>query len=358
MKLLTGGLALAILALLVLSRAPAQAQDAFEKVLVPYYGVLSFPRGVRSIGMGMAGVADDADPANVFYNPAVAARRPGMAITGGYNTWKDDFRVADVGATATYEPASERFQKWRIGGGIRYTQLDYAPEQGDRKWPASPGYVGSIDLSFTDWYIASTIAAAYTIRGVDVAAGFAVKRLEAGIGDNHRFVNWSYDAGLLVKRGFCTSDGRKVTPSFGVSALSFGADTERGSDTIDPVSQMRYGLGIRLEEMGVQQAGMAVRCTAPVLAIALDAEILDYNVPQELERKLGSSVGVEFSLADILSIRYGYTDGQEFFVYGQTFGGSLGYGWGRTSVHLEYGAAFGTSGDNISAIGFTVGMDL
>lgn len=356
MKLLAGGLVLAILALLALSWAPAQAQDAFEKVLVPYYGILSFPRGVRSIGMGMAGVADYADPANVFYNPAVAAGRPGMAITGGYNGWKDDFRVADVGATATYRPASERFQRWRIGGGIRYAQLDYAPVDDDRIRPAV--FAAQADLGFTDWYIAPSVAAACTIHGVDVAAGFAVKRLEAGIGDDNRFVNWSYDVGLLVKRGFCMSGGLNLTPSFGVSALSVGANTENGPDSIDPVSQTRYGLGIRIEEMGVQQSGMAVRCTAPVLAIALDAEILDYNVPQELERKLGSGIGVEFSLADILSIRYGYTDGQEFFVYGQTFGGSLGYGWGRTSVHLEYAAAFGTGGDSFNAIGFTVGMDL
>ena len=356
MKLVTGGLALAILALLVLPRAPAKAQEAFEKVLVPYYGVLSFPRGVRSIGMGMAGVADDVDPANVYYNPAVAARRPGMAVTGGYNAWKDDFRVADVGATATYRPVSERFRKWRIGGGIRYAQLDYAPVNRDRKH--ADVFVDPADLSFTDWYIAPTVAAAYTIHRVDVAAGFAVKRLEAGIGDENRFVNWSYDAGLLVKRGFCSGDGRMVTPSLGVSALSVGASTEQGPETTDPVSQIRYGLGIRLEEMGVQQSGKAIRCTVPVLAIALDAEILDYNVPHAPERKLGSSVGVEFSLADILSVRYGYADGQEFFVYGQTFGGSLGYGWGHTSVHLDYAAAFGTGGDSFNAIGFTVGMDL
>ncbi len=358
MKLLTRGLALAILALLMLPRAPAQAQDAFEKVSVPHYGVLSFPRGVRSIGMGMAGVADAADAANVFYNPAVAARRPGMAVTGGYNTWKEDFRIVDVGATATYRPASERLRNWRIGGGIRYTELSYAPVNDDHARPAVPGFIGPVSLSFTDWYIAPTVAAAYTFHRVDVAAGFAVKRLEAGIADDNRFVNWSYDAGLLVKREFCTSGGRMVTPSFGVSALSFGADTEHGAGIIDPVSQMRYGLGIRLEEMGVQQSGMAVRCTGPVLAIALDAEILDYNDSQAPERKLGSGVGVEFSLADILSVRYGYADGQEFFDYGQTFGGSLGYGWGRTSVHFEYAAAFGDGHDSISVIGFTVGMDL
>jgi hypothetical protein len=296
-------LVLSIAALALLAPLSSVA-DEFEKVKTSYFGVLAFPRGVRSIGMGMTGAADVADPANVYYNPAVLAYGPGVALTGGTNNWQSGFDVSDIGLSATYNSLSDRGSNWHLGAGVRYTRLDAEPRPSAQ--PGAIGYPGPIDLSFTDWYLASTVAAGYTIGNVDLAAGFAVKYLEARVADT-KSDSWTYDAGLLAKYELQREEGMSFIPSLGVSALSFG---NQGDEFINPVEQVRYGAGLRIEAMGLQESGEPMGPSTPILAITVDGELLDFV---DTDRKLGSGVGAELSLVNILSIRYGYADSQFAF---------------------------------------------
>jgi hypothetical protein len=330
------------------------AQEDVEKVALQYFGVLSFPRGVRSIGMGMTGTADDYDPANAYYNPAVLAFGPGIAVTGGSNNWMEGFDVGDIGVSAAYGPEHGGPSNWHFGAGVRYVRLNAEPST--EVQTTAFDFAQSIDVNFSDWYLASTVAVGYEIDHVDVAAGFAVKYLEIEAISDEKFNTWTYDAGLLVKYNTETSEGVNVVPSLGVSVLNFGGGADSGSDNINPADQVRYGAGLRMEAFGLQESGEPLSRPTPVLAIAVDGELLDFV---DTNRKLGSGVGVELSLINILSIRYGYADSQFAYDYGQTFGGGLGYGWGRTWFRLDFAIAFETSQSrNISAVGFLVDVDI
>ena len=343
-----------IVALEVLVPLASVADTDFEKVESGYFGVLAFPRGVRSIGMGMTGTADDFDPANVYYNPAVLAFGPGAALTGGTNNWLSGFDISDIGVSASYQPRSGGDSShWHLGAGVRYSRLDF-------EWSGTPpdsisGYP-DIDHSFSDWYLASTLAAGYHIGNMGVAAGFAVKYLKARTMGDNEINTWTFDTGLLVKYVIRRPEGTNIIPSLGVSALSLGGNKNVGSAVFDPVEQIRIGAGLRMEAMAVQEAGDPLSRSSPVLAVTIDGELLDFP---DTDRGLGSGVGVEFSLFNILDIRYGYADKQLAFEYGQTFGGGIGYGWKRMWFRLDFAMAFETNQTkNISAVGFNVDWDI
>jgi hypothetical protein len=275
-------------------------------------------------------------------------------VSGGTNNWISGFDVGDVGVSAAYGPESGAPANWHFGAGVRYVRLDAEPRRDVQTTVFD--FAQPIDLSFSDWYLASTVAAGYEIDHVDVAAGFAVKYLEIEAISDEKFNTWTYDAGLLVKYNTKTSEGINVVTSLGASVLNFGDSKDSGSNLIDPAAQARYGAGLRLEAFGVQESGEPLSRPTPILAIAVDGELLDFI---DSDRKLGSGVGVELSLVNILGIRYGYADSQFAFDYGQTFGGGLGYGWRRWWFRLDFAMAFETNQTkNISAVGFLVDIDI
>jgi hypothetical protein len=343
-----------IVALSVLVPLAGAADAPHEKVDSGYLGVLAFPRGVRSIGMGMTGTADDFDPANVYYNPAVLAFGPGVALTGGTNNWRSGFDISDIGVSASYQPMSGGdASRWHLGAGIRYARLDF--ESSGTIPPPISGYPDPV-LSFSDWYLASTLAAGYHVGNLGVAAGFAVKYLEVQTTGDNQISTWTFDTGLLVKYMIRRPEGTNIIPSLGVSALSLGGNKNVGTMVFDPAEQIRLGAGLRMEAMAVQEAGDPLSRTSPVLAVTIDGELLDFP---DTDRGLGSGVGVEFSLFNILDIRYGYADKQLAFDYGQTFGGGIGYGWKRMWFRLDFAMAFETNqAKNISAVGFNVDWDI
>jgi len=330
------------------------ADVGVETVKTKYQGVLSFPRGVRSIGMGMTGTADDADPANVYYNPALLAFGPGLALTGGTNNWKSGFDISDVGISATYGSLSSRHPDWHLGAGVRYARLDFEPS-GTVQPTILPGY-GPVDLSYNDWYIASTVAAGYDFGNLDIGIGFAVKYVEATAIAGAIVNTWTFDGGAIAKYMIRRPDGTNIIPSLGVSGLNVGGTKDEGSGLIDPATQVRYGAGLRLEALGAQESGEPLMRTSPILAITIDGELLDFVDSGD---GLGSGIGVEFSMVNILNIRYGYADKQFAFDYGQTFGGGIGYGWKQAWFRIDFAMAFETDhSKNISAIGFLVDLDI
>jgi len=182
-----------------------------------------------------------------------------------------------------------------------------------------------------------------------------VKYLDAGQIAGVDFSSWTYDVGALVKYTYHRSDGLDVVTRGGVSGLSLGS-SDCGPEAVKPIEQLRAGLGISVETMGELESGEELQREFSILAIAVNGELVDYV---DIDRDPGSSVGVEMALVNILSIRYGYADKQYAFDYGQTFGGALGYGFGRTYARIDFAMAFETNlGKNISAVGFLVDLDI
>jgi len=260
----------AVFAILLFPASPS-AQDDFEKVTVERIDAMAFPRGVRARGMGMTGTGDVADPANVYFNPAVLAYGPGIGLTGGTNNWTSGFDVGDVGVSAAYSPVSPSRSAWHVGAGIRYVNMDF-----DGTDVVQPSAVGSPPLhTFSDWYLASTVAGGYSPGNFDLAAGFAVKYLDTAQIEGVDFSTWAYDVGALVRYTYHRQDGLDVVTSGGVSALSLGSG-ESGPDAVEPVEQVRAGMGLRVEARGIQQSGEPVATRGPILAIALNGEVVDY----------------------------------------------------------------------------------
>jgi hypothetical protein len=157
----------------------------------------------------------------------------------------------------------------------------------------------------------------------------------------------------LVKYEHRRPDGVSFIPSLGVSALSLGGQQD---EFIDPVAQVRYGIGLRMEAVGYQESGKPLSRATPILAITVDGELLEFV---DSNRELGSGVGVELSLANILSVRYGYADKQFAFDYAQTFGGGLGYGWWRAYLRFDFAMAFESNQSrHVNAFGFMVDVDI
>ena len=342
----------AAVAIAILIPLPGFAAEPFEKINTLKIDAMAFPRGVRSLGMGMTGTADALDPANVWYNPAILAYGPGIGLTGGTNNWTSGFDIGDIGISAATRVPSGDDTEWNVGAGVRYTTMDFEGTSDDT--PTAIGTVPPLD-GFTDWYLASTLAVGYSTDNFDFATGFAVKYLDAGQVPTDGFETWAWDVGALGRYTYHRQDGLRVITTGGVSGLSLGG-SDAGPLLIQSVEQLRAGLGIRVEASGLQESGKPVGHLDPIMAIGINGEIVDYS---GTDRKLGSSVGLEMSLVNILSIRYGYADSQYAFRYGQTFGGGLGYGWGRTYLRVDVAMAFETNLDkNISSFGFLVDIDI
>jgi hypothetical protein len=261
----------------------------------------------------------------------------------------EGFDFHDVGVSAACEVTSPSHGAWHAGAGIRYVDMHF-----DGSSEALPAAMGSFSTTapFNDWYLATTVAGGYSPGGFDLSAGFSVKYLDSGQLPGVDASTWTYDAGALARYTYHRRDGLDVVTSGGVSALSLGGG---GSADIEPVDRLRAGLGFRIEAMGVQESGRPIDPQCPILAIAVHGELVDYL---DGNRDLGSGLGVEMSLVNIMSIRYGYADTQYAFDYGQTFGGGLGYGWGHTYFRLDFAMTFETNlSKNIGAVGILVDID-
>jgi hypothetical protein len=332
----------------------AGAQEPFEKVTptADRFDAMAFPRGVRSIGMGVTGAADATDPANVYYNPSVLACGTGIGLTAGTNNWTSGFDFYDVGVSAAYQTKSASGRRWHAGAGIRYVEMDF--DGANDAYPSALGIPPPAD-AFDDWYLASTVAGGYSPGNFDFGLGFAVKYLDAGQVPGVDFSSWSFDVGALARYTYRRTDGLDVVASAGISGLSLGAD-ESGPEAIAPVEQRRAGLSVRVEAKGEQEAGEPDSREFSILSISLNGELVDFV---DYQQGLGSGIGMEMSLVNIMSIRYGYADKQYAFGYGQTFGGALGYGFGRVYVRVDLAMAFETDlNKNISAVGFFLDVDV
>ncbi len=346
------GTVAATVALAVLVPRAGVAAEPFEQINTLKIDAMAFPRGVRSLGMGMTGTGDAFDPANVWYNPAVLAYSPGIGITGGTNNWTSGFDFSDIGLSAAYRVPSGDNAAWNVGAGLRYTTMDFGGANDDE--PTAIGTFPPLD-GFTDWYLASTVAGGYSPGNFDFAAGFTVKYLKGDQIITAEFDTWAWDVGLLGRYTYHRQDGLNVITTAGVSGLSLGG-SDAGPLVIQSIEQFRAGMGIRVEASGLQESGESLGHFDPIMAIGINGEVVDYS---DTDRKTGSSVGIEMSLINVLSVRFGYADSQYAFDYGQTFGGGLGYGWGRTYVRLDLAMAFETNlSKNISSFGFLVDIDI
>ncbi len=279
------------------------ASEPFAKVGTNLWpNVLTRPNGARGIAMGMTGVADPADPTNVFYNPAVIALVEGIAVTQSYIDWRDHPNIKltawDLGAAGVYRFPSRGSTTWRLAGSIRFNRQtsEFDPE----RTIFLPSGTGSHIGASNDWYANLTGAGGVTIDRVDITLGVSVKPTRVEIVDK-ALTGVAFDVGTLARARFGDSGGYHVVPAVGVSVLNLGNNLENDEGTfglsVTMPERVRLGASVRFETPGLRGAEM------PFVAITGNGELVH---TMDGDRSNSSFYGGEIAFVDVVMLRAGH----------------------------------------------------
>ncbi len=104
------------------ARGAVCATKPFEKVEAHGQNLTNFPRGVRGIGMGAAGVSEVLGYNTGFFNPASLAWADAIVANASHNDWILDEAFGDVRVVGGFPQGPERaVDGWRFGGSIAYS---------------------------------------------------------------------------------------------------------------------------------------------------------------------------------------------------------------------------------------------
>ena len=282
-----------VLLAIVLVIANAGVSNAqFAPVSTYAFQHLMFPTGARSIALGQVGAADDADPLNQFYNPAILTTYDGVGVS--YSTvdlWVN-LSLSEISAQVGHEFAVDNDVGIRVAGSLRYVEFDMEPQP--ERTIFLPGGVGA-DYS-GDSHLAFTFVAGVGNQVVDAGIGLAAKYIEGGVSSDP--VNgWAYDVGIFVKMLGETESGWVIAPSLGFSALNLGSDIDYGDREAKLPDEARFGLKLAVHAPASE---LLWRVASPVeLAFVADA----IN-GERADRLFG--FGAELGLIELLYARFGY----------------------------------------------------
>jgi hypothetical protein len=225
--------------------------------------------GARAIGLGDAYTAVAGDASSAYWNPAGIANVENIDVTLMHSEWFQDIRYEYVGGV-------QSFGDYAVGLGIVGLYMDDL-ERRDGPSAEPIGHFGVFDFAFTGTY------ARRLSDHLDV--GGSVKYIHEKIDDDTA-------KGLAVDLG-----GQYRIPGYkgltaGVAVLNLGPQMKFIDDKFDlPVM---YKLGIAVD----------------VPAKALNGNIVftsDLVMPADGTTKL--HFGVEYELAEMLALRFGYRSG-------------------------------------------------
>jgi hypothetical protein len=305
------------------------ATEPFIKV---NYGVdahlLARPNGARGLAMGMTGVADVADPTNVFYNPAVIALVEGIAVTQSYIDWADlpDYKLNawDLGVAGIYRFPTRGSTTYRLAGSIRYNRQTSDFYTMPRTIFIPSGTGRAIGAS-NDWYVNLTGAGGVTIDRVDLTVGVSVKPTRVEFGDRS-LTGVAFDAGMLARARFGGGGGYRVLPAVGVSVSNLGKSLNNDEGTVGLSvtlpERARLGASVRIETPGLSGA------ETPLVTITGNGEMVN-----AIDGDTNNSFyGGEIVFVDVVMLRAGHlADATE----GDTTYG-LGLAWSIHKVRFGF----------------------
>lgn len=273
------------------------ATEPFAKVSTYSFQFLRFPVSARNLAMGSVGAADDVDPRNQYYNPAVLYPLDGFAVGGGRVSWIADVDFDDYAAQAGNLLPTGCCERVRVAAAVRYTVMKM-PGTVERTvfLPEGTGRI----LNPRDRNITFALAGGWYAGRYELGAGFAVKRLSQDLVDKE-FRGWAYDLGVVAKATFGREAPVRLIPSIGLSVLNLGSGVDYGDRKGDLPREGRAGVRLRLEASHVEFAGRDV----PFVSISGVADYVDSPWRQPNKRGVGLDVG----LIDVVHFRLGYIDG-------------------------------------------------
>jgi len=323
----------------------ARSTEPFIKIFTNSDQMLMFtsPLGVRNLGLGAAGVADDSDPNNSFYNPANLQSQTFYYVTMGYNErLRNSIYSMDVYDAGLYGGASlplENGNEVRLGFGAKFVQgaSSFLPDSRTIFLPSGT----FVPQTTRDWYMLLSGAIGVGFGPADVGAGVSLKPYSVERPDG-RVNQWAFDAGFIAKIVLLEDGPVTVTPSLGASVLNLGDDVELAPNFSEPLPrEARFGAGLRV----ATRATSSIRFldNGPVFSLF---GILDAVRPVDsgtFNPEDALAYGLEAGLFDALFLRGGIIDRDQAATQ-STWGVGLALHTGTVVLRGDYAHREGLDG--------------
>lgn len=325
--------------------------------------VLQYPIGVRSYGMGQTGVADNADPSNLYFNPANLATVHGALLTGSfgklYPNFVSDWWIGNVGVSGGYQTTLDNSTEVGFGGDVRYGRRD----------------LGESIATNTQGLELGSFSSHESYLGISAAGGMVFsERIHVAVGATFKYV-WieyvpddfalegidgtantvAFDMGLRVAANLFEDSGHLFVPAAGISYVNLGPGIEftNREQSDDLPRAVRYGLSGRFESSSSPEIDDVFNTRLPLVSISVNIDVMDSQVT---ERANVYGVGFEVEALKILFVRLGYIKVKDGDVKDPTYGAGLGLPYNKFRARFDY-ARVPTPGrrDDENRFGISIG---
>jgi hypothetical protein len=311
----------------LLTMAGRAVGQPFAHVNDPYHkAMLITPPGVRNLAFGWgSGAADPADPANVFYNPAIMVAAEGLHAGWNSTNWpyNDIGDFTDFGISGRIP--IEKWDRVNLAGSVRYERFEsFTYEFVDGLGAPATFYDSA------DWYLSISLAAGYLTEAFQGGVGISVKPYSMELTHGDRESAWAMDAGLFAR-------GRVLYVSGGASILNGWGDdivTDRATSTLPDYG--RVAAGVLYETPPFGDSGRFSRTPAVTLFAHIE------NVAQDIGASDETVFGGEIGFVDLFFLRIGHSDQGDF----DTDSYGAGLAWRFAAVRVAADFAYRPMEDN------------
>jgi hypothetical protein len=286
-------------------------------------GFLSIPQGPRNFAMGYTGVADDASPANVFYNPANIAFYDRVYWNADYVDWPLELYLFDVGVFGGHAFALSGDHELYVAAAARYFRLSSTDD-----WQRTVYLPDGSDIEFeiADWAVPLSVAAGFTTRYVDFGVGSTVTFVNSKSLDETCSAT-GLDLGAVARARINPWKSADLSLALGASAVNMGdGPTYNGGESDLPLTY-RVGLGIGLAGYKGDS-----RETAALWRVNGNLDYVD------VDSRADFAGGAEFGVLDTVFLRVGHR-GDELSANGGYWGFGFSTRIGAVSLSADYAQA-------------------
>jgi hypothetical protein len=268
--------------------------------------VLQYPISARSASMGETGVADNSDPANLYYNPANAVGTASVYAQASHwdlPLFSDDIWIGGGSAGVRLESGD----RMRLAADLAYGRLDYGESIATDPAGNPLGEVHTFEE-----YVTLTLGVGWEFSDEwELRLGTAGKRYDGHypsalftqpILDDGGFDAFAFDLGTTLARRFVVGEW-SVTPALAVAFVNFGGeiDTPYGNDPLP--TRFHFGSSVRVESSTTR----ILSADVPVIAIVYNVEAVDRYHGNHGDI-FSWGIGGELSVAEVLFVRAGTSD--------------------------------------------------
>ncbi|HEX6791584.1 MAG TPA: hypothetical protein VF247_09770 [Candidatus Krumholzibacteria bacterium] len=259
------------------------------------------PIHARLVGMGETGVADNADPSTIYYNPANAVGAPRAYLTGSRMNWPDDWIADDMwsgraNAGVAWQGSAAGSLNW--GADFSLAKLDYGESIVTLPDGTPLGTVRSFEkVASLAFAVAIPAGSRYELRAGVAAkrwwAEYAPAEVPSGGDISESASTYAFDAGLVGAMRADVNDWT-VSPALAVALVDAGPDIDEWNDPLP--TRLNFGANLSVESPPHRLGDAEV----PLVAIAANVDAM-----HAFHGRSGWGMGMEAALAQILFLRTG-----------------------------------------------------